>query len=390
MNLNHHRGTFGRSRLAALGMGFLLALLPMVAFAVESPPVGFITIPLSGNADGVVSLPLQRPAVAEFNEGDFGNATQMYVAYPETLTPNQYVYAAGTQPNTYYVQFIGGPMPGACFPIVANDDSTITLNTYGQDLSVIFDQPGISGVAFLIVPYWTLNTVFPEGQGIFPTSTFSVLQRYSEILLPDTTDAGINLAAPSEYYFYNGTANVGPGWRRIGGSISETSNDTLLPPNNYFIVRLNTANSTAFTVVGEALTANYTATLSTLQSNTQQDIPVAVNVPVPITLIGSNLVGSGAFVQSPSFSATQRNDELLVYSYPITVQNPAASQSYYYYNGTSDGGPGWRLIGGNITAIYDNSQIFQPGQGYIIRKQETPEPQTWTWSFTPSYVPLLP
>jgi uncharacterized protein (TIGR02597 family) len=300
---------------------------------------------------------------------------------PVSLTADEFEYVSGTQSNTYYVQFLTGNKEGMYYTVTDNDSSNLTVNLNGDTL-----QGNVAvGDVLQVIPYWSLNTLFPSGQGINPSSSFSSLQRNSVIFLSDTTDPGINLGPAASYYYYNGTANVGPGWRQVGGNISALQNDAVMYPDIYFIVRNSIPGNTTLTLLGGVPMSAYSTPLTTLAANTTQDIPIGVSVPVPVTLAGSDLTTSGAFEESSSFGSTQRNDILFVYGTPSTI-NPAPVASYYYYNGTASGGAGWRLVGGNLSVIQDNNEIFQPGQAYIIRKKATLSAQTVIWSFVPSYL----
>jgi uncharacterized protein (TIGR02597 family) len=202
------------------------------------------------------------------------------------------------------------------------------------------------------------------------------------------TDSGTDLASSIIYYYYNGTANVGPGWRLSGGSATVLQNDVIVPPNSSLIVRLNVATNTTTTLVGSVPMSGFATPLSTLASNTTQDIAVGVSVPSNVTLSQSQLFESGAFAPSINFGATPpgRQDELLVFDNTSAQQDKAAFQIYYYYNGTANVGSGWRLSGGSATVLQNNTPVFQPGNGYVIRKAATASPTTVIWTFVPPYL----
>jgi uncharacterized protein (TIGR02597 family) len=160
----------------------------------------------------------------------------------------------------------------------------------------------------------------------------------------------------------------------------------VLYPDNFFIVRNSIPGDTQMVLVGAVPMTTYTTPLSTRGNNTSQDIFIGFSIPSTVTLAGSNLVQSGAFIPSPGTSPSARNDQLLVFDNSTPTINRSASASYYYYNGTNSGGPGWRQVGGNVTVIQDGDPIFQPGNGFIIRKKATATPQTFIWSSVPTYL----
>jgi len=82
--------------------------------------------------------------------------------------------------------------------------------------------------------------------------------------------------------------------------------------------------------------------------------------PNSFTLAASGLVSSGAFTASTSLLS--RTDELYVYDNALVKQNKSASAIYFYWNN------GWRKVGAG-SALFDNTTVFTPGTGFIIRKK---------------------
>jgi len=91
------------------------------------------------------------------------------------------------------------PNEGRIYTVTANDASSLTIALNGDSISSIQANTSIS-----IIPYWTLNSVFPAGDA--NTSyipTISPLSRQTQILIPDYVSSGINLSAPILYIYYN-------------------------------------------------------------------------------------------------------------------------------------------------------------------------------------------
>src|SRR6476469_8572987 len=90
-----------RSPLAA-GL-YLLAILTAAAqTSVSTDPVGFTSTSCLSNSDTYVSIPFTRPPEFTGTIQSIAGSTITINGTPGWTT-NRYVYAAGTQPNHYYV-----------------------------------------------------------------------------------------------------------------------------------------------------------------------------------------------------------------------------------------------------------------------------------------------
>ncbi len=373
-----------RSLLAAVGCLVFLSGFSTVAQAqnVTTDPVGAITITLKGNSDTLVSLPFHRPVALETQVSSIsGNV--LTISASANITASQFVYSAGVQSNNYYLQFTSGNRAGMFYTVTANSQTTITINPNGD--TGLTGNVGTSDT-FRVIPYWTLNTLFPSGQGVNPSAGFTGGARKSAVFFVDNASAGINLSSATSYFYYNGTSNGGAGWRQAGDP-GNITNDTVIFPDNYFIVRNSIAGDTQLTLVGAVPQSKYATPLTTISANTAQDIFIGVSVPVSVSLTSSNLQQSGAFLASTGFIGSQRGDQLFVFDNTVASINRSSVATYFYYGGSNNGGPGWRLAGDLNTNIHDNDSIFLPGNGYILRKKGTTTPQTVIWSFAPSYLP---
>jgi uncharacterized protein (TIGR02597 family) len=323
-----------------------------------SEPAGFIRLSALANSDTFLSSPFVRPIAAAATVSSVaGNTIFATQQYPTAWTPNQFVYAAGAQPQTYYVRFVSGAAQGPVFPITGNDTSTINVDTSSSSLAAV-----VAGDTFVVEPYWTLNSMFPNGAGVNSSPTLG--NRNTEVLFPDSTSSGINLSSARVYLFNQGV------WKQVGQGNTDYGDD-ILPLNNYLIVRHNVPTNTTVMTMGIVDTSAWTISLRTPDgsSGTQQDNNIALARAVTLSLGDSGLISSGAFSASPLPGS--RTDELLVFDNASVAKNKSASAIYYYWNDA------WRAVGKGNTIVGTN-QVFTPGTGVIIRKSTAAQPTTWT------------
>lgn len=332
------------------------------AASVGQEPVGHLTISCPGSSDTIVSLPLARPSVF------VGSATAATIT-PESVatftfsgspfTSGALKYAAGTQPDTYYVFIAGGTKEGSYYTVTDNTTNVLTVDLNGDSLSGL-----TSPVKVKVVPYWTLNTVFPGGSGVTASDGFTAA---TQILVPNLADAGTNLAAAAIYYYSSAAGQ----WMESGESGS--ANDMVLYPDKYFTIRNNTATATSFTIVGSVVVNQISVPLATAASE-RQDNSVAISRPVTTTLNDSGLISSGAFSASTGFLPS---DQLFVFDNTTPQIHKAAAKIYTYSAGA------WRLSGSTGDAGAD--EIFTPGTGVLIRKAANATGVTSMW-LNPSHI----
>jgi uncharacterized protein (TIGR02597 family) len=262
------------------------------------------------------------------------------------------------------------------YTIQSNTSNTLTLDLAGDDISGI-----VSGASVSVTPYWTLGTLFPSGNGVSGAASHG--SRPTELLIYNITTPGINLSSTGTYYYYSGANNGGPGWRMVGGGVSAIRNNDVLPPDSFMIYRQNNSTANTFQVVGNVHTKPFATILSTLQSNTAQDNYVAFPIAADMTLSQTQLYQSGAFLGSSSHGS--RVDQLLIFDNSATGLNKSSISTYYYYTGTSNGGPGWRMVGGGVNTIRDNDVVCKSGQGFVIRKAAQSSAVSVALKFTPPY-----
>lgn len=253
------------------------------------------------------------------------------------------VYAKGSQPSTYYAQFLEGPKEGEYYTITANTADVIILELNGDTLDGV-----APGTRVKIVPFWTLESLFPDG-----------LQEGTELHVPNLSEEGINLPAEAVYIYEEDT------WKKKGEE--ETVADTMLYPDVFFVLRETGETGKKQRFSGVVPKSAITMNLSTSTTG-EQDNPVALYRPggrsgsnEGVSLKDSGLVSSGAF--SASTGVQFPIDRLLVFDNSQIGFDRAPTAEYLYL-----GAPYHRWV------TKDNGEedrgediIFTPGNSVIIR-----------------------
>lgn len=370
----------------AAGVAILSSIIsasPVLSQTATTDPVGFITTNFVGSSDSYSFIPFKRTpeyAGAVLTPGGVsGNVVT--IAGTPNFTANQFVYVAGTQPKKYYALFTSGPKLGMYYTISANGTNTLSLDLAGDDIS------GVSGATLNVIPYDTLGSIFPAGQGIVASAGHGLGARQTEIHVPPNAVAGVDLAAATIYYYYNGAATGGPGWRSTATGPSVILNDDILYPDTSFMVRQKTATGSQTTFMGTVHMGTLATPVGTLQANTNQDNAVALPIAADVTLAQSKLFESGAFVGSAGHGLGARQDELYVRDNNVVGYDKGATAIYYYYTGAATGGPGWRRTDSGPSVIVNTDVVISPNKNVVIRKRGAASPSSVVWSVKPPYVP---
>lgn len=378
---------FNGFSMGRLFLGLTLAAALFQSASAQPPvatdPVGFLQpfntqanqINLLANSDTLVSIPFTRsPAFTGAIASVSGNVITVSGSPGWTTSPQQFVYAPGTQPNHYYALIGPGtsnPKEGHFYNITANGVNTLTVNLGSDNLT------GIPANAQVIVlPHWTLNTIFPStDQNVSFTPTTSTRSFKTQVLIPDYTDAGVNLAPTKTYYFINSGANVG--WRDFNDATTTDHGNDVVVPNGYFVVRnQNGASGGILTTTGAVLTKKFTIPLVT-QSNQSQDNAVSMSRPVPVSLNNTGLnPADGSFVATTSTRSFK--DQLFVYDNTQVGFNKSPVKTYYYIASDSNGHSGWRDFNDATTTDHGND-LIAAGSAITIRKvAASGQPVFWT------------
>ncbi len=104
----------------------------------------------------------------------------------------QFVYSAGDQPKHFYVEITSGTAAGTRFDISANDGNSVSVDLNGGSFAGISQGDGMQ-----IVAKWSLDQLFPEGNGLTPSALNTT---GSEVLFPATaSEADFASAATYQY-----------------------------------------------------------------------------------------------------------------------------------------------------------------------------------------------
>jgi len=354
----------------AMGASFALGITSTSAQSVVSEPLGFNTVVCLGNSDTIVGVPF-RPNGSQ--QGTLasapvvsGDSATLSLAGSPGFTDDEFK-------DTHYVKFTDGAMDGHLYAVTSNTANTVTVDLNGDDISSAAADDGL-----LIAKFWTLESLFPAAEATTdPTTTghaivksVSVLNRMTEVLLPDLATPGINLP-PSRKFFILGDPAT---WKEAATGFPDAGS-VILWPDTYFVIRQPdlSGNNTKFKISGEVETGNLAIPLSTSATG-KQDNFVAIPRAVDVKLNKLGLISSGAFVPSPN--TLSRKDELYVYDNGDEMQNRIPSAQYFYYDGH------WHKVAAGFPVADDD--VVPAGAGIVIRKAQS-DGTTAFWLNYPNY-----
>ncbi|WOO43521.1 TIGR02597 family protein [Rubellicoccus peritrichatus] len=340
---------FSRTSLLILTTLSLGVILPNALFASGSVcfSQGYVEVDVLAGSDTLVSIPFHRSV----------EHVGTLAAVPAQSNGEAVLSAAGDDPewetdaynDLYFVRFIDGSLQGLCFTVVSNDSSVLTVDDLGADFSGL-----TAGVKFELIPYWTLETLFPpaEDNGLTPSTGKLTFQRKTQLLYPNLAGTGINLSVSAVYFF---TTN--DGWLEDTSGFPDASN-VIIYPDTYIIIRQpSSVADTSISLSGSVDMHPLTTSLAT-EVGTKQDNFVSLNRPIPVTLAQSGL--ASGFVESTGKLSFQRKDELLVFDNTTAATNRSASKIFFMTGGS------WF----EDTSGFPNADSFliQPGSAMIVRK----------------------
>jgi uncharacterized protein (TIGR02597 family) len=236
-----------------------------------------------------------------------------------------------------------------------------------------------------VVPFWTLNTLFPEGAGVGTTAD---ALNPNSFVFASSTAYGENKASAKAYIYCTGDVenDLPAGWYDnddvFSGALPEA--DTRIDLSRMYSIRTSSATNLQVVVSGQV-------------PNTATVVPVAVNTAINDVLTGSvypidlGLADSG--LQSalqPSPDALNPVELLFTYDDTAAGTNKAAAKAYFYCSGDieNDLPAGW----------YDNDDVFsgvvpaidkqiKAGRGIVIRKGAYGSAGNVSWTTPLPYAP---
>jgi uncharacterized protein (TIGR02597 family) len=360
--------------LAALLVGASVSQAQTTAF---TDPVGYYTLNVTAASDNILSLPMVRDAeFAGTVASGAGTITATgFTALAGTVSPNwgtapkQWVYVAGSaQTKTYYVEFTSGQLKGLYYKIVDNSSNVLTLDTEGDDLTnhPINAAPAAlaAGDSFKIRPYWRIRDVF-ENAGtptIEPRPNFGVPK--DDILIPDYVNVGINKAASTTIFYVNDTVTPNIGWRSSSNPVTDRG-DTILRPNEAFVLRRRNASPSSITNLGSVQMIRSISFIPGGDGVKGNDTYISINRPASVTLDASGLRSADQSVSviRDSIDPDLPGDRLMAFTPGTTGFNNPPGRTYIYLQGS-----GWRQIPANTPA---GSTLLEPGTAYVVRKMTT-------------------
>ncbi len=322
-------------------------------------PVGFITNTCKSGSDTYISPGLNQAVAFSSSVLTLPATNQIQVTGAPAWTANQFAGA-------YFVKFTSGAKAGAYFVITSNTSDTLTVNLSADSITTALASDTVQ-----IFPFWTLSSLFPIGNSAITQSLgTSGLQRRTQVLFPDITNAGTNLAATGIYY------QTSTGWKDALNN-NAVADNIVIPPDSYIIIRNRAADAdTTFTAVGLVDLTPLVSELVTT-STAAQDNSIALNRPVDVALKNLNLISSNGFVASNGTGGLARRDLILTFDNTIADTNKPANH-IYYYDSTSPGNWKDALDSNRIS----DDDVIKAGTGFIIRKYRTGNGATAFWTNT--------
>lgn len=361
MKMRHILGCISSALLAA---GFTVSAL---AQTVTTDPVGFYQVNVNANSDGRIGLGLHRAPVLTTTVASVSENT---INLNATLTADQFVYSDGVQNDHFYLLVKGGATEGKWYEITDNDAASVTVDQ-GASPETVEIQGLLADTQVTVIPFWTLNTLFPDGQGI--DASADPFNPTTLIFLNNLQASGTNIWPDRSYLYYNGTE--GPiGWYKNGDIDAGVQNNLPLTPDTFVVIR-NVSNAKTITVSGSVPMTD--ASTEVIRGVQRQDNLLSNPFPVPITLAESKLLESGAVTASSDpFNPV---DLVMMYNPATSARNVPPSKSYFFYDGSQGGDAGWYESGNLDAGLQDGVKLIQPGDAIVVRKAAgTPEVANWT------------
>jgi uncharacterized protein (TIGR02597 family) len=355
--------------LAAASSGIALG-----AETAYSPAVGYVTYDVPALADTTISPALEKPALLQTASAATGGISGNTITFA-AQTPAVATGAFVSPPC--YVQVTSGPLVGQRFPVNANSETTVEVES---PVSSLQSLGFASGNTFKVVPYWTLNTLFPEGAGV--GSTDDVSNIISLLYVVDNGSYGTNRAASGQYFYCSGDVamEVPAGWHDAGNPFGPVLDDLIIDPTVMYFIRNGSETANTVTVSGKVPDVNSVALVPV--TTEQNDAFLGTPIPVDMSLQESGLL---SVVQG---TASVANIEEIVYVFDDAdpSQNKAPAFQYFYCTGDTEMEvpAGWHDAANPFGPVVTD-KVLKAGRCIYIRKAAYAENGVLSWTIPLPY-----
>jgi uncharacterized protein (TIGR02597 family) len=312
-------------------------------------PVGYVSLggtqfmqpAVDAETDQTISLPLKNAAVFS---GEAASSSSTSISFSGTPFSNLELVA-----TPHIVEVTSGPKAGLQGLVTAATSSALTIAP--SDSSGDFSSIGAASVA--VRPAFTVAGLMANSNP--PAGT--------QFLAYTGTASGINV--PNDIILEWDGAN----WIDIVNT-GEAADNTVLYNGESFIVRNPTQTPiTELVIAGEVITNKLQLELVNIDSNADQDIPMAYNSTVPETVAASGIT-----------ALANPGDQIIITDASIAGIFKSASVLLEF-----DGADWIDIV--NTGEAAQNTTLIGGGIGFTYQRKATSNPTVWTQN--PSYISSL-
>jgi uncharacterized protein (TIGR02597 family) len=351
----------------------LLVVASLLSFssltAVETDPVGYITKTVNANSDLKLGLPLQQaPVLSSSVDSVVTSTVTVSATVPDVTT------------SVHYLWVTSGTLLGNWYTVTGSTSNSVSV---AEDLA---DEGLTSTDTFQIVPFWTLDTLFPSGGGV-PQSS-DVFAASGQVQLSNLSGTGINISTGSAYMYSDGSQigiyGIAEGWLDVNNPFGGAQGSVLVTPASYITIRNSTGSSSDIVNVGNVPTVTLANNVLSSSSGAQ-DSQISNPFPAAVQLGSSGLIEDGVVRGSSDVFAPL--DQLQIYPASPSGINPSTSSSYIYSDGSQLGiygiPEGWLDVNNPFGGTKNTDEI--PAGAAIIVRRAAGTDELVSWSPSTPY-----
>ncbi len=400
-------------KLAITSFPLLAIAATALSAANVTIPVGFIMLTVPGDGQLAVAQPFyQNPvfissidAVVETDAVQgFGEITVNGGTFEDDSDPFDGI--ASTETVLYYARICSGDREGIWYHVRGIKDGTtnvLEVDTANDPEFVQVDEDDGLGTVdqavadpatkIKIIPYYTLDGLFPDGGDLTASTDFSMPEgdlvlfvgiEEDGLIGESVSDSNVTIAA--RYFYWSGAY---PGWYAydpdqsgvnqtpVPSQEGEDDGDVGIAPDNYFIISNSSSESKEVSILGTVPAESISTIINRGAAGTTIDNHFVNAFPVDISLAETNLQNSSIFRQSTSLLSPE-GDKVIVYpSSGGQLGSLGKPTTYIFYaGGEADprlaglaGQTGWYDINNIFAGPRDNvdDKDIKAGQGIIVR-----------------------